>query len=90
MGTLFKQPTRNYHDIELRDLVNQIKTIKTAANEENVSTELATRIYATMVKERALNITVSDHDVKDEQLAGFGEILKQLVDAIEAYMDTKI
>lgn len=81
MGTLFEQKPRE------TTLSGYIKTI--VAEVENLKLELGctTGEAINMVR---LAIELDNLDRKDEQLMGFGEILKDIILALESYVDLKI
>lgn len=92
MGTLFDQLKRNYREITpsvLSDFLNKIGGLK---DEYSLTTDQALHIYEILLKERELDIKINDFDIKDEQLAGFGELLREfnysLGQAIDIYHES--
>ena len=79
MGTLFNQDSRMEHlkNDRIISIGNRIKNI---AEELDVSFNDAINLYLAVAK-------IDDYDVKDEQLMGFGELLKDLVECLGADND---
>ncbi|HEL1619429.1 TPA: hypothetical protein TXL63_001262 [Streptococcus suis] len=76
MGTLFDQPLRMSEECSLsyaEQIAEKIKDIK-----ENYG--LSERSATEAVR---MSIDIYDKDVKDEQLAGFGEILQDVADVLK-------
>lgn len=76
MGTLFSQQPREYRRVSSDDLSRAIRTMKVVAKEEGLDFSTVLAVAVLLEKRRALDLRVADCDAKDEQLAGFGEILK--------------
>lgn len=74
MGTLFNQQPRTEHITHERT-IRIGKEIKEIAKELEISFTEALNLYMSIMKS-------DDYDIKDEQLAGFGELLKKLVNEI--------
>lgn len=75
MGTLFKQrPRKDYLTEEI--LVSNGLKIKNVADKLKISFDEAIQLYLAIAK-------IHDYDVKDEQLAGFGEIFLSLIDKLD-------
>lgn len=74
MGTLFDQkPRESYLSKEV--ITSKGELIKEVAEELEISFGEAIELYLAVAK-------VNDYDVKDEQLAGFGDLINYLTDAI--------
>ncbi|MFV0376874.1 MAG: hypothetical protein ACK5JD_06170 [Mangrovibacterium sp.] len=73
MGTLFNQHPRNYHLVEEAD---EIKNVVELASKFKLSIADTILILEYTEKKRTNNIRVADGDIKDEQLAGFGELIQ--------------
>ncbi len=76
MGTLFDQPLRmgKAYSLSYADqIAEKIKDIKENYNLSESSATEAVR----------MSIDIYDKDVKDEQLAGFGEILQDIADVLK-------
>ncbi len=73
MGTLFNQiPRKHYFD---NDAVKFLDTVKTLARDHGLTVEETCRILE-------LSMKIDDYDRKDEQLAGLGRLIKDLIDEI--------
>lgn len=73
MGTLFNQiPRKDYFD---NDAVKFLDTVKTLARDHGLTVEETCRILE-------LSMEIDDYDRKDEQLAGLGRLIKDLIDEI--------
>ena len=73
MGTLFNQsPRMEYFN---HYAVGFLERVKDLATEHNLTIEETCRILELAMK-------IDDYDRKDEKLAGFGELLKQLIEEI--------
>ena len=79
MGTLMDQPVRK--PITGSDLEWVVDDIKKVAEKTGVS-------FENVLAARALELKHMDREIKDEQLAGFGEIGQQLVVAISEIGET--
>lgn len=73
MGTLFKQEPRMEYFFDYA--VKHLDTVKNLAKEHNLTIEETCRILE-------LSMKIDDYDRKDEQLAGFGNLMKQLIEEI--------
>jgi len=73
MGTLFNQtPRKDYFE---NDAVKFLDTVKTLARDHGLTVEETCRILE-------LSMKIDDYDRKDEQLAGLGRLIKDLIDEI--------
>lgn len=70
MGTLINQLPRMERLDESR-IISIGETVKTIAKELDISFKDALNLYMAVAK-------IDDYDTKDEQLAGLGELLKEL------------
>ena len=79
MGTLFNQDSRMEHlkNDRIISIGNRIKKI---AEELDISFNDAINLYLAVAK-------IDDYDAKDEQLMGFGELLKDLVECLGSNND---
>ncbi|WP_342566698.1 hypothetical protein MKY09_11555 [Psychrobacillus sp. FSL K6-4046] len=74
MGTLFEQIPR--HDrLDKSRIVTIGKEVKEIGEELGISFDNALNLYLAVAK-------ISDYDTKDEQLAGFGELLQNLINQL--------
>lgn len=76
MGTLMNQPPRRRNGCDdFRNEGDYIDDVKHYAKRSGLSVAEVTEILKLREMERANNLAVADGDIKDEQLAGFGELL---------------
>lgn len=83
MGTLFNQSERNYRYVDFKIVRSSCEEIKKIAKELNMNVADVIEIYKAEIQDRAISNRVDDGDRKDEQLAGFGELLKSLTESVE-------
>ena len=83
MGTLLEQPKRDYKGISNSDIEAFIQDSQNLASKYKIS--VIDVISATKVLElqRKNDLYVSNGDIHDEQMAGLGELLQQLITALE-------
>lgn len=77
MGTLFNQQPRKYHhtqDYDIDIICTEIMHIKSTYG---MSHNEAIDVLRIAENRRTSNIFVANGDIKDEQLAGFGELIKE-------------
>jgi len=80
MGTLFNQLPR-VEQLKYDEIISLGTTIDDIAGEFDISFKDAIDLYMAAAK-------MNNYDVCDEQLAGFGELLKDLAESyIEAYRE---
>jgi len=84
MGTLFNQEPRNYRHISLNDLRSFLESATCLAKEFNISVSDVIQAQKVLEMERQNLLYVANGDAFDEQLAGFGAILQDVVSAIES------
>lgn len=82
MGTLTSQLPRWDNLSRKEDLASWIQRVQHACEETGIKPS-DDSILAAALAGRELHFRVSDWDIKDEQLAGFGELLQGLIYAIE-------
>ena len=70
MGTLFSQRARQ-SGLTKNKLISEGEKIKEVSNELSISFKEGVELYLAKAK-------IDDYDAKDEQLAGFGEILRKI------------
>ena len=61
---------------------NTMDEIKQVAKEQKVSVGEVIALYGAMVHNRHCDLMARDGDIKDEQLAGFGGLLEQLIESL--------
>jgi hypothetical protein len=84
VGTLFNQEPRNYRLISPDDLRSFLESATHLAKEFNISVSDVIQAKKALEMERQNSLYVANGDAFDEQLAGLGEILQDLVSAIES------
>lgn len=87
MGTLFNQTERNYRYIDFKIVKSSCEEIKKIAKELNMNVADVIEIYKAEIQDRAISNKVDDCDRKDEQLAGFGELIKSFTQSVEKAVD---
>ena len=93
MGTLYNQPPRNYFDIDLKYVKSACEELKKIAKETGLSVSDVIEVYKIETQNRSINCYVSNGDIWDEQMAGFGELFKAFnskLDVIVDYLESKI
>jgi hypothetical protein len=87
MGTLFDQPARKAFRVtedEIEDFILETEKYPGIALSDYV------KVIQVLEYRRRTDHMINDRDVWDEQMIGFGELLKQLLEvlSIELYQDT--
>lgn len=76
MGTLFNQkPREAFH----QSIVNELEILEDLSSKYKVSMRDLIALISALEARRANDLKVYDGDVKDEQLAGFGDILNEFL-----------
>jgi len=83
MGTLFDQKVRHYGTVEYSHLDDFIAVIVKLSKKHGISVAEVIAAKEVLENERNNNFQVNNGDAFDEQMAGFGELLQQLISAIE-------
>lgn len=79
MGTLKNQPPRDTHSVLFEPTISTfIEMVKRVSVTHKLTIDQVLRIIEIMELDRKNNLTASDNDIKDEQLAGFGELIEKL------------
>jgi hypothetical protein len=78
MGTLFEQPVRDRQHVTARDVLDHIATMKNVAREADISLDQAIEVWRVMEQARTNNIAVTNGDIHDEQMAGFGNAIESV------------
>jgi hypothetical protein len=87
MGTLFNQVRRDDYKVYPKDVENFIADYLEPAGIAPPTTLAEYQMVMQMLEARRQgNILVNDNDVRDEQLAGFGELLQTLNSHIETFL----
>ena len=82
MGTLFNQPERLKHRVELNDLETQVQAIKVIADKNAVSYERVLATYKLLEYQRRTEVMVDNGVIWDEQIAGMCELIKEINETI--------
>lgn len=80
MGSFGNQGIRN---LQIQDYDVWIQDLKRTATRNNISLDQAIRVAELAERHRATSAAVLDGDYRDEQAAGFGEMLNHLNDLLE-------
>lgn len=78
MGTLLNQPERNYREVEFKDIMNEISRIKAVSARCDLSIPNIIKIIEILETRRRNDLFVANGDIFDEQMSGFGELLKEI------------
>jgi hypothetical protein len=78
MGTLFNQPERRRLTIMREDVENFLEMVADLAKKHRVDVAVALDAWKVCEMKRATDLHVDNRNVLDEQLAGFGEILRDI------------
>ncbi|MCX5846686.1 MAG: hypothetical protein NTW12_10100 [Deltaproteobacteria bacterium] len=84
MGTLFKQPERNHRVIKLLDIEDFLENAIKVSKEKKVSVSDVIEAKKVLELQRKNDLYVENGDTHDEQMSGIGELLKELIQAIES------
>jgi hypothetical protein len=87
MGTLFNQPPRDYRGYDRKNALNLIEEIREVADQAGIEFSEALRIYELLEKSRSTDVYVDNGNIFDEQMAGIGELLKEISESIEKIAD---
>ena len=81
MGTLFDQAPRKRFYFDYKEVLLMTELIKGVMKESGFEFDQVMRVYEYMQKDRELNISIDGGDTRDEQLAGFGQMLREYLDS---------
>ncbi|MBT4122768.1 MAG: hypothetical protein HOE35_02420 [Candidatus Ruthia sp.] len=84
MGVLGSQPERDAYRIDNALLDAFLHDIKVLSDKHSISTETAIEAARVLELKRKNDISVQAGDYFDEQLGGFGDILRNIAAAIES------
>lgn len=84
MGTLFDQPQRKFLSVHRDDIKSTAEMVVKLAKETGLSPSDVIAVMRVLEMSRASDLYTINNDVRDEQLAGFGEILLRLCDILES------
>lgn len=82
MGTLSSQPARDYLRVSPGMVTSFLKDAVKIANECGVTVSDVIEAERVLQMDRQNSLSVRNGDVLDEQLAGFGELIRELIDAV--------
>lgn len=85
MGTLFNQPVREYYAIDKRKTLNFIEQVKEISKETGLTEELVIKAFEIKEMERKNDLFVVNGNIHDEQMAGIGELIKELNGVIQSF-----
>ena len=83
MGTLFDQDERDYRRINKGDIEAFLLDSLELAKKHKVSITDVIKAANVLQLERRNDLFVSNGDIFDEQMAGVGELLKELINSLE-------
>ncbi len=81
MGTLFEQSPRTLEHVKIEDIyyfIEEFKRYLKKLDKNDIILSDFIQIHKVLEYKRRTDILVNDGDAKDEQLAGFGELLQEL------------
>ena len=83
MGTLFSQEPRKYHRISMNDVSDFLSDAKDLASKLKVGVEDVIAAKHTLELQRRNDLYAANGDAFDEQVAGLGDILKEIQSALQ-------
>lgn len=78
MGILFEQTARNFVCVNKAKVLDLINDIKAVSKESKLSIDQVISIWQIAEKERQNSLYVHNGDIFDEQMAGFGELIRNM------------
>lgn len=84
MGTLMDQSPRKYCTVDKNNIANFINMCCNIAEKEGVDIDVVLESAKILEMGRRNDLYVKNGDAFDEQMAGFGEILKELVGTLDS------
>jgi hypothetical protein len=85
MGKLSKQDPRKPHGVYSETVVLKISELLEISNETKISLDQVIKIYEVMVRDRANNLYLSNADIHDEQMSGFGKLFVEFLDLFDKF-----
>lgn len=82
MGTLLEQPKRNTHVVDFDDLKGELIEMIKIAKHLKIELKDVLKARECMEMQRANYLRFDNGDIQDEQMSGFGEILKSSLERI--------
>lgn len=89
MGTLFNQKERDHENITEEGLSSFLGVAARLAEKHKVSVSDVIAAKHALELERQNKLSVRSGDTLDEQLAGFGELLRDLLDVANGIIERK-
>lgn len=89
MGTLFKQNPRNELQVKASDLDGFLSSVVNLSQKHKISFTDVISASRVLELKRRNDLFVSNGDTFDEQIAGMGEILEKLSNAVESLKSTE-
>lgn len=80
MGTLFDQKPRRYHRFDVNDdIIREIKDLQYIQKKTGLNYDQVLETCKMLELRRKNELYVANGDIHDEQMAGFGELIKQFI-----------
>lgn len=83
MGTLFSQRERDSRRVSPTDVQAYLENAVHTAKQTGVNVSEYIEAARLLEQERRNSLYVADGDAHDEQMAGLGELLRELIDAVK-------
>ncbi len=87
MGTLFNQSPRKYWEVTKESVDSLLEDAVELAKKHKVKISDVFEAYKVCEEQRKHNLYVSNGDALDEQLAGFGDLIQNLITTIDAAIE---
>lgn len=88
MGTLFEQTPRNYLTIDEKDVEKLLYSFDVITTQNAVELKDVIKLYEAMEYGRRTTSYIQNGDAKDEQLAGFGELIEKFIETLSIAITT--
>lgn len=80
MGTLFNQEARKTLTVDILDIESELLELNKIANKLQITLDQAIKVREILEIKRRNNLAVHNGDIFDEQMSGFGELLKEYLE----------
>ena len=87
MGTLFDQPVRQHHWIEESHIDSALDNIEYIIKKRKMSVSEAVSVLSLLQHQRQNNLYQANGDIWDEQMAGFGELIRSIYESLDTVVD---
>jgi hypothetical protein len=87
MGTLFSQDPRRTLKNYDTDIIALIENVKAIAKKTDLSIDQVLKAYEIKETERRTDFLIQNGDIHDEQMTGFGELVKDVTNALVRISD---